>query len=674
MLKGGESLYTEENFIMEAQMSEKMFDCARHIMLIISAFNGKILKANKEALKSYGYSMDELLNMTIFQLRGLSDDAIVKLQMSEASFEEIIFETKHYRKDGSFFWVEVSSINIGKNEVVLLSRIRDITQIKEREEQLIKSEENFRLLFESMNQGFALHEIILDENENPINYRFLKINKSFEKLIGLTSDQIIGKTVLEILPNTERFWIEEYGQVALKGISKNLRNNSQQLNKYFSVDVYSPKKGQFAVIATDITESELREKQLRENYEELSAVYEELTASQEELKHNYREMELLKEEAESANKAKSQFLSNMSHEIRTPLNGIIGMAQLIEMTSITTEQREYIDMLSQSSQQLLHVINDILDISKIEAGKLQLTNDSFNLKDNLERLIKMYALDGYKKNAAVMIYYQPLLDQEFIGDVLRLNQILVNLLGNAIKFTEVGSVIINVTKVDEYRNKIKLKFSVQDTGIGITIDLKNKLFKLFNQGDSSFTKKYGGTGLGLAISKQLVTMMNGEIWYESEVNKGTVFHFTIELDKQEKEHQIHIENKVVAINVKEDRNIVILVVEDNEINQRLVCKYIELCGYKYICASNGLEALNQYDKEEINLILMDIQMPQMNGFEATQIIREKEKGTLEHIPIIAMTAYAMEGDLKKCITLGMDDYVSKPINLELLKGKLQKFI
>ena len=266
-------------------MSEKMFDCARYIMMIISPHNGRILKVNKEALKSYGYSLEELLNMTIFQLRGLSNDETVKLQMDEASMEGILFESKHYRKDGSCFWVEVSSINIGSNEDLLLSRIKDITQVKE------------------------------------------------------------------------------------------------------------------------------REKQLRENYEELCAVYEELTASEEELKHNYKQMELLKEEAEAANKAKSLFLSNMSHEIRTPLNGIIGMIKLIETTSITTQQREYIDMLSQSSQHLLHVINDILDISKIEAGKLSLTNEPFNLKVNLEKLVKMYALEGYKKDVAVMVYYPRLLEQ-----------------------------------------------------------------------------------------------------------------------------------------------------------------------------------------------------------------------------------------------------------------------
>jgi PAS domain S-box-containing protein len=390
-------LYSKDEFVLETEMSEKIFECSRDIMLVIAPYNGKILKVNKEALKAYGYSLDELLNMTIFQIRGISSDEIVGLQMDKASVEGIIFEAKHYRKDGSFFWVEVSSINIGSKEVVLLSTIRNITERKEREE---------------------------------------------------------------------------------------------------------------------------------------------------ELKHNYNEMEILKDKAELANEAKIQFLSNMSHEIRTPLNGINGMIQLLEMTSSTEEQKEYIDMLNQSSEHLIHVINDILDIAKIEAGKIQLSNEPFNLKNNMERLIKMYALEGYKKGIEVRLYYDPFLDQEFMGDVVRLNQILVNLLGNAVKFTEAGSVSINVKKIDEFENKIKLKLSVADTGIGINIDLKDKLFKLFNQGDSSFTKKYGGTGLGLAISKELVTMMNGDIWYDSQVSKGTTFYFTMELEKQEKSYQIQMDNNL----------------------------------------------------------------------------------------------------------------------------------
>lgn len=376
-------------------------------MLIVLPNNGRILKANIAALKLYGYSLAELLDMTIFQLRGFSDGGVLELQKDKVGEDGVIFQAKHYRKNGDYFWAEEDTINIGNKEVIFLFTIRDISREKEREAELIKSEEN---------------QIIL---------------------------------------------------------------------------------------------------------------YKELTASKEELRLNCSKMEYLIQETKVARDAKNQFLANISHEIRTPLNGINGMAQLLEMSLINSEHREYIEILNQSSENLLKIVNDILDIANIESGKLQIRNESFNLKEDLERLIKMYALNGYKRDVKVMLYYDPLLAQEFNGDVLRINQILINLLSNAIKFTEVGSIIINVKKADEYKNKIKLNFSIADTGIGISLDLKNKLFILFNQGDSSFTKKYGGIGLGLAVSKELIKMMNGDIWYESEVNKGTTFYFIIELDKHE---------------------------------------------------------------------------------------------------------------------------------------------
>lgn len=660
----------------DKNFNEELFENARDILLIVAKENGKILKANKAAVLNYGYCWNELIGMSIYKLRMKDNQEIVEHQINMAAAEGILFETIHYKKDGSPLHVEVNSVTIGeKNCGFLLSIIRDISDRKLKDEKLRFNENRLRLLYETMNEGVALFELITDGECRPIDFRFISINSSFEKILGVKSEEVIGKTAREIMPDIDQRWIDEIGHVALTGMPKKYDYFEEKKGMHLQLNIYSPKEKFFAILSSDITELKYKEKELVEKYEELTTIYEELAASEEELKDNYIVMEKLKEEAERANKAKSLFLANMSHEIRTPLTGIMGMADLLNLVGLNEDQKEYVNVIKESGTHLLDIINNILDMSRIEAGKFQLKNSEFNLKQNIEKIVKPYCISGMQKDIEVIFYYQPLIDETVLGDALRLNQVIVNLMGNALKYTMKGCILLKVKQVDSDDTKIKLQFTVQDTGVGINPDMKDKLFKVFSPGDSSYTKKYDGTGLGLAICKEIVAMMNGDIWYESNEGLGSTFHFTAEFTRKPKllktEQSI---NQYVKENISSENKKCILVAEDNDINLKIVSAYLNKKGYGYRSVTNGKQAMEEFIKGGIDLILMDVQMPIMNGLEATKLIREIEKENGKHIGIIAMTAYAMIGDKQICINSGMDDYISKPIDTELLYEKIEKYI
>ncbi|MDX1949696.1 MAG: ATP-binding protein [Rickettsiales bacterium] len=493
--------------------------------------------------------------------------------------------------------------------------------------------------------------VIIDNKGNIANY-----NNFAERIFGFSRDDVLGNQASMLFTKESANLLETYLNLYL-----NFGNSEEEGDIGFESELNGvTKDGKNIKVKVGINKIDI------EGVRKLVCIIDDVT-------ENRKEQENLlkaKQEAEAANRAKSDFLANMSHELRTPMNGIMGLTELILDTELTNEQKEFVKLIYSSSDNLLNILNDILDLSKIEAGMMEVEEVPFDITKALSDLCKLYTPVAKDKGLCELkVQYFSDIPQAVMGDYSKFSQIVRNLLSNAIKFTEKGGV-----EIIAEANENKIKISVFDTGIGIPAERIEKIFDKFTQADNSTTRKYGGTGLGLAIVKEYVNMLGGQIGVNSQVNYGSEFWFEIPIKIVS---ETPINSKKIGTNnfSNFDRKSKILVVDDHPVNRLFAKKLLSKMGFTDIdMAEDGMQAIEKVNENEYFIVFMDCQMPNLDGYQSTKLIREMEKSKNSHLNIIAMTANAMNGDREKCLKAGMDEYISKPIKSNKLLDVLSKFV
>ncbi|MDO9492606.1 PAS domain-containing protein [Acetobacterium sp.] len=623
----------------------------------------------------------DFINQTFKAFMNISRESFLadlRLHMNTTDHSRFIDTLKRFLKEKSNFYMELELLApnntyrtfrvmgrpfYDKNQEYagMIGLFLDIHDERFAEELFIKSQKKYFSLFKYMDSSISYFKALYDGNQKLIDAELVEMNLATEKLFGVKRDAVIGHKLSEmgfleieesqglfnrfqeVLAHGENIHLEEYYMIRLK--------------KWVEGSIYSPEAGYIAVLASDMDSKKKTEIKLKQAIER----------------------------SEEANRAKSEFLANMSHEIRTPLNGIVGMIDLTALEPLSEEQQDNLRTAKGCVTSLIGIINDILDFAKMEAGKLMINPGSFNLMDLIESTVKAHKKHALEKCLEMTISYENIISNYVIGDSMRIKQIINNILSNAIKFTNVGSVKITVSqevlpdKIDEIIQKI----TITDTGIGIAAKDYSMLFKSFTQIDGSYTREYGGTGLGLVITKQLLEMMDGSVTFSSQLGVGSTFSVLLPMFTTKKLGET-VTEFCEAVSFSGDR---VLLVEDDRVNQLVITKMLESFDATVDVAENGLAGVKAASRKSYDIILMDVQMPVMDGIKATQLIRRLEKKTEPDFtadevesplnrktPIIALTAFALKGDEAIFKASGMDGYLSKPLDRYQMQILLKEYL
>lgn len=673
------------------QVEDEILDIAFEHQSFIDGFTGMIfyknldnrfIWVNDNYVKSIGISKEILLSKSINELfpsedmehYTKDDNEVIATGLAKRNIIESVVTAegeKWARTD------KVPMFNRNGEIIGIIGFAFDITEEIKLQRALKKSEELYHSVYENSPLVFGIWDK---------DFRFVDWNKRGEEVFGWSKEEVLGKRFVDLLiPADIKPSITDVAQSLIDSGTNRITSN-ENITKDGTIlfcewhnTILHDNEGNLVgtiSLGLDKTEKHRAEKAILEAKEQaekannelsiINAALEKEIAERMEIEDELRKSKI---EADFANMAKSQFLANMSHEIRTPMNGIMGMSELLLFGDLTDGQKEMVNLIKLSSNILLKIINDILDLSKIEAGKVELKPEDVNIYSMIRRIDALFSPITKNKNISFKIIINDDVPEEICVDSIKLTQVITNLIGNAIKFTEIGQIEFLIKKVKVVDSKVELMISISDEGIGIKEEDMPRLFNYFTQLDDTKTKSFQGAGLGLAISKRLVEIMGGEICVESEIGKGSTFYFTFwaGIKNQQKENSV-IQNNKKDKKISQDRNI--LLVEDDYVSQLVIKQICKMKKWNISVAQNGKEALEILENNKFNLILMDIQMPEMSGFDLTKIIREKEKSTGDHTPIIATTAYAMERDKENALNTGMDDYISKPIDIT----KLQEII
>ena len=622
---------SEENF-------RTFFDGIDYLLFVLDQ-DGLIIKMNDTVIQRLGYTEEALQGRHVLSVhpenrREEAGKTVVAMLNGTADFCPVPLLCK----DGSMIPVETHVVPGAWNgKPALFGISKDISKLRE-------SEEKFSTAFQTSPALMSISTIQEGVYQN--------VNRAFLETLGYRREEVIGKSsdelgIFESIDERVRSLRILDADGRLSSHLATVRTKSGELrNGLFSAQYINLQHERLLLtVMVDITER--------------IAIEEALVAA--------------KEVAEAANHAKSDFLSNMSHELRTPMNGVIGMAQLLRFTELTAEQADYLDNLDKSADNLLLLINDVLDLAKIEAGKVELVCADFSLSETIHFIVSSQISRVYQKGLQIQVSLSADFPVLVHGDELRIKQVLLNLLGNAIKFTLQGSITITGAVVEQIDQQALLKISVSDTGIGISPAALAIIFNPFTQADESTTRRFGGTGLGLAICHELADLMGGSISVESNEGAGSSFHLIVPLLVKE-QPRVALPQVPLTKPGWQGKPLRILLAEDNHLNARIGEVLLTKLGHQVVLARDGAEALAAWQKERFDLVLMDIRMPKMNGDEVTASIRDKELESGCHLPIIAVTSFALQGDRERFMQRGFDGYVAKPFRLENLVAEMQRVL